>query len=299
MINKHSYIKEKVIAGQPNSISLETMKYMMIQMENSVCKLKLKIGAGTGFFCKIPFPDSYNLLPVLITNNHVLNEKDIIEGEVINLSLNNEKLLYKITIGKDRKVYTSKEYDITIIQIMPNDGLDITSFLDIDERIFQKAQIFNDQSVYLIHYPKGDKVGYSIGTIKLIEEDSGNIRHLCSTEFGSAGSPIINLSNLKIIGIHKGAIKNGNFNLGTFMKNPIEDFNKLYEKDNKITINLNDYQIQKEESLLGKDNIQLEEKIKEYENTIKKLENDLKEERNKNAELSKKLKEIENKINIQ
>ena len=255
-----------------------------------------KIGAGTGFFCKIPFPNFYNLLPVLITNNHILNEKDIIEGEVINFSLNNGKLLYKITIGKERKVYTSWEYDITIIQIMPNDGLDITSFLDIDERIFQKADIFNNQSVYLLHYPRGEQVGYSIGSI-LIKLDSVNIKHKCSTELGSPGSPLLNLSNLKIIAIHKGAAKYDNYNVGTFMKNPIEDFNKLYEKDNKITINLNDYQIQKTENLLGKDNIQLEEKIKEYENTIKKLENDLKEERNKNAELSKKLKEIENKIN--
>ena len=29
---------------------------------------------GTGFFCKIPFPNNNHLLPVLITNNHVMNE---------------------------------------------------------------------------------------------------------------------------------------------------------------------------------------------------------------------------------
>ena len=297
MINKHSYIKEKCLLGRPNPISLETMKYMMSQMENSVCKVIHKDGIfGTGFFCKIPFPNYYNLLPALITNNHVLNEKDIIEGQIINFSLNNEKLLYKIMIGKDRKVYTSREYDITIIQIMPNDGLDITSFLDIDERIFHGTEIFSKISVYLIHYPKGEKVGYSLGIINAIVDYT--IKHACSTEGGSAGSPILNLSNLKIIGIHKGAAMGPkNYNIGTLLKNPIEDFNKLYEKDNKININLNDYQIKKKEIILGKDNIQLEEKIKEYENTIKKLENDIKEERNKNAKLSQKLKEIENIIN--
>ncbi len=43
-------------------------------MEMSICKIKIGKEQGTGFFCKIPFPDKNNLLKVLITNNHVIGE---------------------------------------------------------------------------------------------------------------------------------------------------------------------------------------------------------------------------------
>jgi len=44
---------------------------------------------------------------------------------------------------------------------------------------------------------------------------------------GSSGSPIINLPNFKVIGIHLGGHPNNNYNIGIFLKEPIE---KLYEK---------------------------------------------------------------------
>ena len=40
------------------------------QMNNCVCRIYNK-GEGTGFFTKIPFKSK--LLPVLITNNHIIN----------------------------------------------------------------------------------------------------------------------------------------------------------------------------------------------------------------------------------
>ena len=45
----------------------------MEQMKKSVCKIELQFGMGTGFFCKIPFPDMDKMLPVLITNDHIIN----------------------------------------------------------------------------------------------------------------------------------------------------------------------------------------------------------------------------------
>ena len=43
---------------------------------------------GTGFLCKIPFPNQFKLLPVLITNNHILNIDDIKNNKIINISFN-------------------------------------------------------------------------------------------------------------------------------------------------------------------------------------------------------------------
>ena len=46
----------------------------MEQMERNICQIRVGNEQGTEFFCKIPFPDKHNMLPVFITNNHVINE---------------------------------------------------------------------------------------------------------------------------------------------------------------------------------------------------------------------------------
>ena len=50
--------------------------------------------------------------------------------------------------------------------------------------------------------------------------------HYCCTDRGSSGSPILLLSSNKVIGIHKEASNKTNFqfNIGTFLKFPIEEF---------------------------------------------------------------------------
>jgi len=94
-----------------------------------------------------------------------------------------------------------------------------------------------------------------------------NIIHKCSTDSGSSGSPILNLKNNKIIGIHKGTPDfTKNFNYGTLLKYTLNDFinqnktknNIIGEKDiNKNNINEN-IQIIKEsffEELLTKNEL--------------------------------------------
>lgn len=51
--------------------------------------------------------------------------------------------------------------------------------------------------------------------------------HYSSTEFGSSGAPIFNLSTNKIIGIHKER-GNGEYNIGSFLYNPIFEFRYKY-----------------------------------------------------------------------
>ena len=116
-------IQEKIIKEQPIPVSVEGTKSILEQMENSICKIYLEDGEkGTGFFCKIPFYNNY--LPVLITNNHVLEEKDIENNKIIQLTINNE--VKEIEIDKSRKKYTNpdKNIDITIIETKPDkDGI--------------------------------------------------------------------------------------------------------------------------------------------------------------------------------
>ena len=74
-----SSLKESRIIGYPNLISYESTVKIKEQMEKNICKINIGIEQGTGFFCKIPFPDKNNMIPVLITNNHVIDEKILSE----------------------------------------------------------------------------------------------------------------------------------------------------------------------------------------------------------------------------
>ena len=58
----------------PKSISLKGIEIILEQMKNNVCKINVGKIKGNGFFCKIPFPWDNDLLPVLITNNDILDE---------------------------------------------------------------------------------------------------------------------------------------------------------------------------------------------------------------------------------
>ena len=230
------YNPEKVLDDHPQPIGLEQIDIIKQKMEKSICKIKCpKVGFGTGFFCKIPFPNEFNLLPVLITNNHVLDEKDIMVGKKFEFSLKNDELKFQIFFHNNRKAYTNKEYDITILELKPNDdGLIGYSFLEYDDNIFidDPKKYYKKKTIYLIHYPNGQKVEFSNGVIKNIFEDNYTISHLCITKSGSSGGPLINLLNHKVIGVHKGSKDGQEFNLGTLLKIPIQEFNQNYQNTN-------------------------------------------------------------------
>ena len=95
---------------------------------------------------------------------------------------------------------------------------------------------FESKSLYLLQYPKGDKAAVSYGILESFSKD--DIHHKCSTEGGSSGSPILNLSSYKIIAIHKHKSSSiRNYNIGTFIKSPIEDFINNYN-NNEIRIKI-------------------------------------------------------------
>ena len=182
-------------------INVDQMNVFMIQMQKSIFKIRVNEVMGTGFFCIIPSPDKLNYLNVMITTNQISKN---------------------ILIDKGRKTYTNKEYDITIIEIKEHDGIDGDSFLEIDKEIFYENQInFNKIKVYLLSYSN-----FSTGIIKRLRDNGYTFEHLCSSQKGSGGGPIININNSKVIGFHIGTSIRSNFNIGTLLRKPIEDFNK-------------------------------------------------------------------------
>ena len=153
-------IEESVIEDQPTPVDLEGTKQILSQMENCIVKIVKDDGKkGTGFFCKIPFPDENTLLNALITNNHVLDENEIKNGKIIKFKMyskekkKEEAKELKIDNSRKKLEILNKEegIDISIIEIKQKDK--INDFLEIDGEILELDCKRN--SIYILHYPKG------------------------------------------------------------------------------------------------------------------------------------------------
>ena len=162
-------IDEKYIKGSPNPITIEGTKRIFYQMENCICKIYKKNGInGTGFFCKIPFPGQLNLLPVLITNRHILDNKDLEINKIIEITINDDKEKRIIKIDNSRIIFISQKLDVIFIEI--KESIDkIYNFLNIDDDINNDEYIleltYRQKSVYILHYPNGGKIKVSYGLL--------------------------------------------------------------------------------------------------------------------------------------
>ncbi len=88
-------------------------------MKKCLCKIYLKdIISGTGFFTKIPYQSQ--ILPVLITTNHVIKNYNINNNEKIKILVYDKKDFEYIKIDNSKLVFTDDKLDITIIEIEEN-----------------------------------------------------------------------------------------------------------------------------------------------------------------------------------
>ena len=190
-----------------NPISLESTKKIIESMEKLVCRILYKNkNIGTGFFCKIPTPGPKDYLTVLITNSHIINDNFLNQG--------NKQIIIKTRVAQEnivlnkqeRKIFPFPQYGITMIEIKENDK--INYFFDIDENNQNDNQTEHNENmqVYMIQNKDDEKntekneVYVSYGTLKKAYEKPEQFNHTCLTFSGSSGSPVVNLSNNKLIG---------------------------------------------------------------------------------------------------
>ena len=270
-----------IIRGSPDFVSLKVIYKIIEQMKKCICKIIIANCTGTGFFCYIPYNNKK--FPVMITCNHIISDNIIKENEFISIELNNETK--NINLKDNRIIYTNKKYNITIIEIIPEKDL-IYSFLELDEQIFDKDnknELFIKESIYTLQCD--NKV--SFGIVSIIEEY--NIFHYCNTDSGSGGSPILNLSNSKVIGIHRGYNENPKLNFGTLLNYPINEFiNNNKEYINSKSLSSFIYPIE--------NNINNIENKTENNNDLTKIINELKNELKLEKEKNKKLEEYDDNI---
>ena len=238
-------MKERTEEGKPmgaeEAILLCESEYK--SKGNCICKIDGN-KAGTGFFCKIKRGEE--LIPVLITNYHVIDDNYMKQNKYLKFYINDKSHI--IDLNSESKIYSSSnnEYDMMIIRL--KDG-QVNNYLDIDENIFEdnSENYYENDSIYILHYANAEeaKVSFGKGIKKL---DNYDIKHLCHTEPGSSGGPILSRMTNKVIGIHKGSIGRGkcDYNIGTFLKYPLNEVknqNKPKENRPKVSKNNNYYLI--------------------------------------------------------
>ena len=215
-------------------IKFECALKIIEQMKKNVCKIKVDQIQGTGFFCKIPFPDYNNMLHVLITTHHIIDEKLLYEenGKIV-ISIKADSNIKELNLN-NRIKYTNKIYDITLIELKAEDN--ISDFLELDDNILDdifsgknKNEIFIDENMYILEYVMDD-LNYSTGILQNINESGKYLfAHKCCTGLGSGGSPILNIKTNKVIGIHHSAVKSEKYGLGTFLNYPLKEFINIFK----------------------------------------------------------------------
>ena len=282
-----------IIQGYPNIVSYECTQKIIQQMEKSICQIKNKNGHGTGFFWKIPFPDMNKMLPVLITNNHIINEIDISSNKKITLILKNDSIEKSLILDDSRLRYTNGKLDITIIEIKENKDQLKNQYLELDDSIINYLKLnknereqpnylnikYSNKSIYIMHYPEDKDVVVSYGPPPKLNESE--ICHKCCTNPGSSGSPILLINNQRLIGIHCGSYISYNtpFNKGALLIHSLIEFEGI--KNNLILIskeggyiNINDIIKNRSSYIIAEFDIEEDKKntriINSYENLFNK-----------------------------
>ena len=197
------------------------------ELFNSICQIFFANKVATGFFLQLNIQD-FPFNKCLLTNNHVLNKEETSIGKEITLKLKNNKKI--ITITNDRRVFTDVYLDYTCIEILPKDN--IQHFFQIVSQILGNGinTLAGKDIILLSCFNEKDWV--SFGKIMSINDNS--FFHNCNTKVGSSGAPIINKSNLSIIGIQVGFNYSNKLNLATPINFIIDNIKK-----NNIINNLN------------------------------------------------------------
>ena len=203
--------------------------------KNAVCEICVSTKKfGSGFFCKIPYTKNNNLLlPVLITNSHVLSE-DSLEND-IQIKINGETKFISL---KGRKKWTDKKIDFTCIEIKEEED-NIHTFYNLDDKVLDKNSsndCYVNQNVFLFAINRNDnkQIGFSNGVIK--KNNDSFFAHTCNSLPGCSGGCIVNQFNNTVIGIHLGEIKTGQknaVNAGIYINNVINRIKQSKENINK------------------------------------------------------------------
>ena len=160
----------------------------------------------------------------------------------------NDEQKYEIEMDRERKIYTSEIYDVTIIEMKEEDKIKNDSFFEFDDNIYNPDYNFKNKPIYFLHYKKGEGMNILPGLIKIsVDGKYYEIEHVCNNNDDSSSGPIINSTDYKVIGIKDGSKE---YNCCILLKEPIIEFKEqIKNMDNKINKNKIIDNIKKEDNL--------------------------------------------------
>ena len=186
-----------------------------------VCKINFynkvtnTLDSATGFFM-----DIYPSFKCLLTNYHAINQNMVDDNLIIEVT-NYLGAKGKLVLNKKERYIKcfDEPYDITVIQIKKTDKINkLFESLKPDLNYQNGYKTYKNIDIFIMEFPYGKNLNIAPGKITDIDEEKNFLlSHKILTNEGSSGSPIILISNLKVIGIHKGGYQFGEENHGTFI----------------------------------------------------------------------------------
>ena len=236
----------KLIIEKKDRFRLNRFKNIYLKQYMSVCKIETyQNNFCTGFFCKFPNLKKKDFFYTLVTSNHAVSENYITRWGQIKIYLNNnDKLGKTINLDGSRLFWLSELYDITIIEIKEDDGLELNNFLEIDDfenNYNENISKYINNAIYMIQYSiKENKpeLFLSKGFINSINKDKKRIFYDCLTGLGASGSPIINAQTNKVIGVHKGRNQRNDIRMGILILFSFKNYINILISNNSINSSL-------------------------------------------------------------
>ena len=186
------------------------------ELKSSLVKIEIGNENKIGFFYLIK-NENNSEIPVLVTNNHVIDLDYLATGKKLKIYVNDSKEKQEIEIKENTRRFTNKCLDVTMIEVEKND---LIKFLE-----FENEEIKEDKKIYILHQQKDKEPSFSDGIIKSI--DNFNIKYSCNTK--SFEGVILNRNNCQVLGIPK--LNNSNLNNGTLIKYANDRFIKTIKNE--------------------------------------------------------------------
>ena len=224
--------QEKVKDGE--NFDIDNFEIFSEKAEKSICEIIKDNGYGTGFFCKIKYPNKFNKICCLITNYHVITKDILINKENIKIKLNNKNKI--ISLNLKRRIWIDEEIGFTCIEILKEDNIiEIINPFEIDGNCYNlnfNNKEYNKRGIVIPSIGKQKLIEFSQGIIEYIEKEKYKkfFFHKCNMK----GGPIILIDNLCIIGLNKGYEKNNKKNLGIYFKEILGNINEKNEIERNI-----------------------------------------------------------------
>ena len=219
-------IQNELYVKHGENLTSKMSKILAEKSEKSVCEIIKDNGYGSGFFCKINLDG--NEICCLFSNNHVITEEMLTNEESIEIKLDKET--YYISLKLKRRIWSDKDLDFTCIEIIKEDNLiEKVELLEIDKNNYNieyELENYNKRGIVIASIGGKGDIELPQGVIYNVKNSNNLFLHNCNTEPGFSGGPIILISSLRVMGIHRGYDETNNKNIGIYFKEIIEMMEK-------------------------------------------------------------------------